>query len=264
MGAAMADLPPLRFSVCIENVFSDLPFEQRLEHITSHGFSAFEFQKRDRRDMNITLALQVALRLDAVAFVGSTASLVDPSQRALFQSEMTRAAALAVDLSCDNLIVHSGTLLPDVPRETQRASIIDGLRTVVDIASDAGVTLLLEPLNEVDFPDTFLTSSDEGFDIIREINKPNVKLLFDIYNQQITEGNLSARLVKNLDLIGHIHVADVPGRHEPGTGEINYRYIFKLLRKYGYRGYIGLDFVPRKDSNTSLKTVRAMIQQIEG
>jgi hydroxypyruvate isomerase len=259
----MAHHPPLRFSVCIEKIFDSMPFEQRLEHIVAHGFSAFEFSSRDRRDMNITLALKVALRLDAVAFVGSTASLADPAQRSQFESDITRAASLAVDLSCENLIVHSGPSVPGMSHEEQRNSIIEGLRSVVAIANDAGVTLLLEPLNNVDNPENFLTSSDDGFDIIREINSPNVRLLFDIYEQQISEGNISKRLIKNLDLIGHIHVADVPGRAEPGTGELNYRYIFKLLRKLGYRGYIGLDYTPRADSNLSLKTVRSLIQQLE-
>lgn len=259
----MADLPPFRFSVCVENIFDEMPFEQRLEHICSHGFTAFEFHTRDRRDMNITLALQVALRLEAVAFVGSKASLVDPTQRKQFQDDMTRAAALAVDLSCENLIVHSGPVLPDTSRDVQHTNIVEGLLSVVDIANDADVTILLEPLNDMDFPDTYLTSSDEGFDIIRQVNSPSVRLLFDVYNQQISEGNLSRRLISNLDLIGHIHIADVPGRHEPGTGEINYRYILRLLRKHGYRGYIGLDFVPRVDSNASLRAMRALIDQIE-
>jgi hydroxypyruvate isomerase len=259
----MADLPPLRFSVCVEHIFDDMPFEQRLEHILVHGFSAFEFRSRNRRDMNITLALKTALRLDLIAFVGSESSLVDPAEREQFQNDITRAASLAVDLSCDNLIVHSGSMLSEVPRAEQRESIIEGLRSVVEVANDAGVTLLLEPLNRLDFPGIYLTSADEGFDIIREVNSPNVKLLFDIYNQQISEGNLSSRLIKNLNLIGHIHVADVPGRHEPGTGEINYRYLFKLLRKHGYRGYIGLDYIPLADSNTSLRAMRAMIQQLE-
>ncbi len=258
----MADLP-YRFSVCIEKIYEDLPFEQRLEHITSHGFNAFEFWKRDRRDMNITQALKLALKLDVIAFVGSNTSLVDPAQRPKFVNEITRAASLAVDLSCENLIVYSGTALPNVPREQQRDSIVEGLKSVLDIANDAGVTLLLEPLNHIDFPNTFLTSSDEGFDIIRALGSPNVRLLFDIYNQQTSEGNLSTRLVKNLNLIGHIHVADVPGRHEPGTGEINYRYLLRLLRKHNYRGYIGLDYIPLTDSNTSLKAMRAMIQQLE-
>lgn len=259
----MSDHPPLRFSVCVEKIFEDLPFEQRLEHITAHGFSAFEFWKRERRDMNITLALMVALRLDAVAFVGSYTPLVDPAKHPQFVSDITRAASLAVDLSCENLIVYSGPSLSSVPREQQHTSIVEGLRSVVAIAKDAGVTILLEPLNQIDNPGYYLNSADEGFQIIREVNDPAVRLLFDVYEQQMSEGNLSTRLFKNLDLVGHIHVADVPGRNEPGTGEINYRYIFKMLRKHGYRGYIGLDYKPQMDSNTSLKAMRALIQHIE-
>ncbi|NJN67165.1 MAG: TIM barrel protein [Chloroflexaceae bacterium] len=259
----MSDLPPLRFSVCIEKIFEELPFEQRMEHIKDHGFTAFEFWGRDRRDMNITLALKMALRLEVVAFLGSSASLVDPAQRAQFENDIKRSASLAVDLSCDNLIIHSGPKLPGVPRERQRDSLVEGIRSVLDIAGDAGVTLLLEPLNAIDFTSPYLTSSDEGFDIIRELNHPRVRLLFDVYNQQISEGNLSTRMIKNLDLIGHIHVADVPGRREPGTGEINYRYLFKLLRKHGYRGYIGLDYIPQTDSKVSLEAMRVMMKQLE-
>jgi hydroxypyruvate isomerase len=259
----MADSPPLRFSVCIEKIFEDMPFEQRMEHVKDHGFSAFEFSGRDRRDMNITLALKMALKLDLIAFLGSTTSLVDPSLRPQFESDITRAASLAVDLSCDNLIVHSGPALAGVPREQQHQSIVEGLQAVIETIRDAGVTLLLEPLNPIDAPNVFLTSSDEGFDIIRTVNDPNVRLLFDVYNQQISEGNLSARMIKNLDLIGHIHVADVPGRREPGTGEINYKYIFKLLRRHGYRGYIGLDYIPQTNSKISLEAMRMMIKQLE-
>lgn len=259
----MAEFPPLRFSVCIERIFDDMPFEQRMEHVKDQGFSAFEFAGRERRDMNITLALKMALKLDLVAFEGSTASLVDPAQRAQFENDITRSASLAVDLSCDNLIVHSGPALPGVPREQQRRNIIEALQSVIPIIRDAGVTLLLEPLNPFDFPHTYLTSSDEGFEIIRTINHPNVRLLFNIYHQQMTEGNLSNRMVKNLDLIGHIHAADVPGRREPGTGEINYKYLFKLLRRHGYRGYIGLDYIPQTNSRVSLEAMRMMIKQLE-
>jgi hydroxypyruvate isomerase len=259
----MSDNPPLQFCVCIEKIFESMPFEQRMEHIKDHGFTAFEFWDRSRRDMNITLALKTALRLQVIAFVGSTTSLVDPAQRSTFTNDITRAASLAVDLSCENLIVHSGPALPGVPRAQQRASIIEGLQAVLEIAKDAGVTLLLEPLNLLDFPGTYLVSADEGFEIVRTLNTPHVRLLFDVYNQQISEGNLSTRMIKNLDLIGHIHVADVPGRREPGTGEINYRYIFKLLRKHGYRGYIGLDYIPQTDSKISLEAMRIMIKQLE-
>jgi hydroxypyruvate isomerase len=256
----MSNNPSLRFSVCIETIFGDMPFEQRLEHVMDQGFSAFEFTERDHKDMNITLALKTALRLDTIAFVGSNASLVDPSQRGQLENDIMRTASLAVDLSCSNLIVHSGPMLPDVPRAQQHANIIESLQTILPIAQDADVTLLLEPRNAIDYPGNYLIFSNEGFQIVRAINSPNVRLLFNIYHQQISEGNLSARISKNIDLIGHFHVADVPGRHEPGTGEINYRYIFRLLRKLNYRGYIGLDYTPLTSSAQSLRTVQALAE----
>ncbi len=256
----MAVLPPLRFSVCVETIFRDKPFEQRLEYVADQGFTAFEFLERKGKDMNITLALKTALRLEVSAFLGSTTSLVDPAQRTQFLDDLTRSAALAFDLACHNLIVTSGPALPDVPLEQQHASIVEGLIAAASVAADAGVVIVLEPRNRLDYPGTYLTSSDEGFQIIREVNSPNVRLLFDIYHQQISEGNLSHRLINNLDLIGHIHVADVPGRHEPGTGEINYEHIFGLLREHGYTGYVGLDYVPLVDAAASLRAVRAMSQ----
>lgn len=256
----MVALPPLRFSVCVETIFVDMPFEQRLEHVVAQGFSAFEFWKRDGKDMNITLALMTALRLEVSAFIGSTAALVDPGQHAQFETDIVRAAALAVDLSCSNLVVSSGAALPDVPREAQHANIITALQAVTPIAKDAGVTLVLEPLNPIDYPGNYLTTSEEGFAIVRAVNSPNVRLLYNVYHQQISEGNLSTRICNNLDMIGHIRVADVPGRHEPGTGEINYEYIFGLLRENRYQGYVGLEYTPRVNAGASLRAVRAMSQ----
>jgi hydroxypyruvate isomerase len=202
----------------------------------------------------------MALRLDLCAFVGSSAALTDPGQRSIFLDDITRAAGLAVDMSCENLIVHSGPAVRNVPRIRQRESIIAGLREASLIAADADVRLVLEPLNRIEHPENFLYSSDEGFEIIRVVDSPHVRLLFNIYHQQISEGNLSQRICENMNLIGHIHVADVPGRHEPGTGEINYEHIFGLLREQGYRGYVGLEYIPLVDSGASLRAVRAMSQ----
>jgi hydroxypyruvate isomerase len=256
----MAALPPLRFSVCVEMLFKDKPFEQRLEYVADQGFPAFEFWSRQGKDMNITLALKAALRLEVAAFLGSTASMVDPAQRQQFLGDITRSASLAVDLACENLIITSGPAMPGVPYDEQRWNLVDLLKEAAHTAADAGVTLVLEPLNQQDHPGTFLSSSDEGFAIVREVNSPNVKLLFDVYHQQISEGDLTRRLTANMDLIGHIHVADVPGRHEPGTGEINYEHIFGVLREAGYRGYVGLEYNPLVDAVASLKAVRALSQ----
>ncbi|NTU83161.1 MAG: TIM barrel protein [Chloroflexales bacterium] len=256
----MATLPPLRFSVCVETLFNDKPFEQRLEYVADMGFSAFEFWTRQGKDMNITLALKLALRLEVSAFSGSSASLVDPAQRQQFLGDITRAASLAFDLSCANLIVTSGPAMPAVPRDEQRRHMVDLLREAAETAADADACLVLEPLNQIDHPGTFLSSSDEGFAIVREVGSPHVKLCFDVYHQQISEGNLTRRISDNLDLIGHLQVADVPGRHEPGTGEINYEHLFGVLRERGYRGFVGLEYVPLVDARASLRAVRALSQ----
>jgi hydroxypyruvate isomerase len=256
----MATPPPLRFSVCVETLFKEKPFEQRLEYVADLGFPAFEFWTRQGKDMNITLALKAALRLECAAFAASNASMVDPAQRQQFLGDVTRAASLAVDLACANLIVTSGPAMPGVPYDEQRWNLVDVLKQAAETAADADVVLVLEPLNRQDHPGAFLWSSDEGFAIVREVNSPHVRLLFDVYHQQISEGDLTRRLVENMDLIGHIHVADVPGRHEPGTGEINYEQIFGVLRERGYRGFVGLEYYPHVDAVASLKAVRALSQ----
>ncbi|HMQ30862.1 MAG TPA: TIM barrel protein [Chloroflexaceae bacterium] len=256
----MATLPPLRFSVCVEMLFSDKPFEQRLEYVADMGFPAFEFWSRQGKDMNITLALKMALRLEVAAMLGNSSSLVNPAERRQALDEITRAASLAFDLACPTLLVTSGPALPGVPRDEQRAHMVDLLREAVQTAADADVCLALEPLNQFDHPGVYLSSSDEGFAIVREVGSPHLRLCFDLYHQQISEGNLTVRLVDNLDLIGHIHVADVPGRHEPGTGEINYEHIFGVLRERGYKGYVGLEYMPLVDARASLRAVRALSQ----
>ena len=256
----MANLPPLRFSVCLETIFTDKLFEQRLEHIKDLGFGAFEFWTRQGKDMNITLALKMALRLEVSAIVGSASSMVDPAQRQAFLGDIMRTASLAVDLSCANLIVSSGVELPDCSREKQRATMIEALKEAAETATDADVTLVLEPLNRLDYPGTFLWSSDEAVEIVRAVGSPHVKLCFDIYHQQISEGNLSRRLTDYIGDIGYIQVADVPGRHEPSTGEINYEHIFGLLRELRYSGYVSLEYLPQFDAAASLRSVRAMSQ----
>ena len=121
------------------------------------------------------------------------------------------------------------------------------------------MVLLLEPLNVlVDHKGYFLYRSDEAFEILREVNSPDIKLLFDIYHQQITEGNLIRNIVANIDLIGHFHVAGNPGRNEPYIGEINYVEVFKAADEAGYTGYAGLEFWAKGDIEESLKNCLAL------
>ena len=251
----MTLLPPLQFSVCLETIYRGMPFEQRLEHIKDLGFHAFEFWDRQGKDMNITLALKMALRLEVSAFLGSSISLVDPAQSSAFIAEITKSAALAVDLSCENLIVQSGPEVPGMSRVQQRSMIIENLSAAIETAADAGVTLVLEPLNRYEHPDWFLWSSDEAAEIVAAINSPHVRLCFDIYHQQISEGHVIYNIVQNIHRIGHFHAAGNPGRHELNIGELNYASIFKAIQGTSYNGYVGLEYWPVNDPAAGLQDV---------
>jgi len=145
-------------------------------------------------------------------------------------------------LDVPNIVVTVGNERRDVSREAQHAQIVHTISRLAPIAEDADVTVVIEPLNIlVNHAGHFLSTSKEGFDMVKEINSPNVKLLFDIYHQQITEGNLIRNITENIHLIGHFHVADNPGRKEPGTGEIDYINVFKAIKATGYSRYVAFE-----------------------
>ena len=149
----------------------------------------------------------------------------------------------------------------ELSEDQKGQSVLDGLKALAPLAEKAGVTLVLEPLNNlVDHAGYWLKYADVGFELVREINSPNIRLLFDIYHQQVTEGNLIQRLTSHLDLIGHVHIADVPGRHQPGSGEINYPVVLGKLREAGYTGYVGCEFEPTISSEQAAASALKLIK----
>lgn len=145
-------------------------------------------------------------------------------------------------LGVPNIIATTGNERSDVSREVQHKNIVNVLKKFAPIAEKEGLMVVLEPLNIlVNHMGYYLARSDEAFEIIREVNSPNVKLLFDIYHQQITEGNLINNITKNIDLIGHFHIGDNPGRNEPGTGEINYWNVFSAIEESGYDRWLAFE-----------------------
>ena len=166
-----------------------------------------------------------------------------------------KSIEVAKELDTDALIVTTGQELPDVPRTKQHESIVACLKAIRPLAEREGVVFVLEPLNTlVDHKGYYLDSSVESFEIIREVNSPNIKLLYDVYHMQIMEGNIIDTIKANIDLIGHFHIADVPGRNEPGTGELNYANIMKAIRKTGYPDYIGMEYSPTGASMDAVKS----------
>lgn len=250
-------------SIMLWTIYRDLPFDQRLEKVAEAGYSAVElvgeFKKwsdadfmnfnRKKRELNITF--------DATS--GIDRSLTNPSEREAFLADLQSLLTIADKIECPAIIVLSGNKVSGLSYAQQRQSCIEALKRAADGAEKRNVTVLLENIDPEENPNYFLTSVTEGFEIIAEVNHPNVKFLYDFYHEQIAEGNLTEKLEKNMDKIGLVHVADVPGRHEPGTGEINYANIFRKLVALGYKNRAAMEFLPTSDPVTSLRAAREYV-----
>jgi hydroxypyruvate isomerase len=235
-------------------IFTELPFVDRIAAVAEAGYGAYEFWKWRKKDLG---AIKQATQRAGIAVSGlvldTAATLVDPDTHDQLVRDAKETFAVAQELGCRAVIATTGNERAGIARMEQHAALVAGLRAVAPHAEAAGITVVVEPLNTlVDHAGYFLTGADEGAAIIREVDSRAVRLLFDIYHQQVTEGNLSARLEAYRDLVGHIHVAGVPGRRDPGHGEINYPFLMDQLRRWPYEGYVGLEYRPLGESRTSV------------
>jgi len=157
----------------------------------------------------------------------------------------------------------SGNVVPDMPREAQHRSCIESLKRAAELIEGKTINgepirLLLENIDPEENPKYYLTSVAEGFEIIKLVNHPQVQLLYDFFHEQISEGNLIEKLVENIAHTGLVHIADVPGRHEPGTGEINYENIFRKLGELNYNRIAAMEFLPTSDPVGKLRAAREL------
>jgi len=261
----------MKASVCIEMVYTEYPFLDRIKIAAQQGFDAIEFWNWDNKDIEAMRKAVQNENIEIAAFQSNRGgTLVNPSQRNNFIAGIKESLDMANELDTKTLFILTDELgedrsvryqYPELSEEMKYQSVYEGLMEIAPLAEKAGVTLVLEPLNNiVDHAGYWLKYSDVGFELVRKINSPRIRLLFDIYHQQITEGNIIERLTSNLDAVGHVHVADVPGRHQPGTGELNYAVILEKLRKTGYDGYVGLEFSPTADSKIAAAAALRLIK----
>ncbi|MFD0711708.1 hydroxypyruvate isomerase family protein [Paenibacillus sp. GCM10027626] len=244
----------MKISVCIDAVLRGYDLDKSLQTVKSLGIDSFEFWAWWNKDIDRLVQLKQDLHLEVVTFCTKFISLVDSSKKEEYLSGLQESIVAAKRLDCKRLITQVGDELTDLPRNQQRENLIDGLKACVPFLEQSGMTLLVEPLNiNVDHKGYFLYRSDEAFEIIDEVGSNHVKVLFDIYHQQITEGNLINTIIRNIDKIGHFHAAGHPGRHELGNGEINYKAIFNAIRKVGFNGYIGLEYFPLTDPKDGIE-----------
>jgi hydroxypyruvate isomerase len=175
-------------------------------------------------------------------------SIVDPAHRETFLGDIKNAIVYAKKLDIQNVSVTSGLSAAGKTYEQQWASLTEGIKRAADLIAEAKLTLLVEALNSlVDHPGCFLTSNVEALKLIKELNLPHVRLLFDIYHEQISRGNIIRTLTEAAPYVKVFHVADNPGRNDPGTGEIDYPNVYQAIRKTGYTGYIGMEYHPVAD-----------------
>jgi len=251
----------IKFSVCVEMIFRDLPFVERVRKVAEAGAEGVEFWRWDNKeDLDGIRKVADECGVKIVAHTGSPSNnLVNPDNKKDYIEGLRKGIEVAKKLGCSTLLQTTGNELKDVPRAEQHRSIVEHLKEAAPIVEDAGVVLVLEPLNTlVDHKGYYLDSTAEAVEILQEVNSPNVKLLYDIYHMQIMEGNIIQTIEKNISLIGHFHIADVPGRHEPGTGELNYGSIFRKIDELGYDGFVGMEFKPLGDHLEAVKSVMAM------
>jgi len=247
---------PLKPSVCVDAVLDGRSFDDALAIVKSAGISAFEFWAWWDKDLDALVAARDKFELQIAACCTKFVSLVDPSSRDEYLTGLNESIATAKQLGVQTLISQVGDYRSSVDRAEQHQSLVDGLKAAAPLLEDAGVTLVIEPLNElVDHAGYYLIRSDEAFEVINEVASPNVRVIFDIYHQQISEGHLIANITANIDKISHFHAAGNPGRHELTVGEINYPLVFDAINAAGYDGYVGLEYWPVGDPLEGLKTV---------
>jgi hydroxypyruvate isomerase len=209
------------------------------------GFDRFEFWSWWDKDISSIRDGMRELDLKAAAFCTHFISLTDVTLRGAYLSGLSETIKVAADMECDIIISQVGSNVSNRSRAEQKTSIIEGLKAAADLLERTRARLVIEPLNTVlDHKGYFLTRSEEAAEIIQEVGSPRVAMLFDVYHQQMTEGNLIGNLRKYRDVIAHIHVADCPGRHEPGTGEINYGNVLAELARIQYHGCVGIELYP--------------------
>lgn len=244
-----------RLSVCIEMFWRDRPYEERIARVAELGYPAFEFWGWKNKDIAaISVAAQQHHLPVAALAMEPGSSLNKRNAESLLVAGMQETAQVARTLGCKTVIATTGNVFDDETYEITRRRVVHNLRAIARVAEEHDLTLVLEPLNTlVDHHGYWLTRMTQAVDLVQEAGSPAVKILMDIYHQQIMEGNIINNLTQYIGVIGHFHTAGVPGRHELVGGELDYAAIFKAIDAAGYQGYVGLEYSPTMDAERSLR-----------
>ena len=246
----------MRLCVAIPCFFKGVDFCDAIRMSAELGYDAVETYNWKDLDLDAVKKTLDETGVELVSMCTTEFRLTDPEYRDAWVAGVRETCAAAKKLGVKKLITQVGKDT-GAPREAQHASIVAGLKAGAPILEEYGITVMIEPLNTyVNHPGYYLWSAVEAFDIVREVNSPCVKVIFDIYHQQVMEGNIIPNITNNLDLIAHLHGAGHPGRNEMQYGESDYKNIIKAVDAAGYTGALGLEYKPLMDPVVSLKTAK--------
>jgi hydroxypyruvate isomerase len=195
------------------------------------------------------------------SMVSGSGTLVNPDKLPALVDSVIASIPFAKDFGCSQFILTAGASLSGQAPDAKRKAIVEALKQVSDATAKDNIEVLLEPIDLLERKDSAVTSVVEGFEIVREVARPNIKVLYDFYHEQRGAGNLLQKLDGNLELVGLVHIADVPKRTEPGTGEVNYINIYKRLAEMKYTRWIAMEFYPTGDAVSILKTARTEVEK---
>lgn len=246
-----------KYSACIEWLFAseapDVP--DRIRAAKAAGLDGIEFWKWSNKDLD---AVKAALDETGLQMAGilcePIAQITDPDTHAAFLDGVRGSLLAAIKLGAPVMIAQAGNDRSGVPREVQHAALVQVLKDAADILKGSGVILALEPLNDrVDHPGYYLTSTVEGLDIVDEVDRPEVRLLYDIYHSAMMGEQTEDVLDGRVDRIVHVHLADTQGRGEPGSGTMDWQARLDWLAEHGYEGFVGLEYKPTDGTLNSLR-----------
>ena len=249
-----------RFAANLTMLFNEVAFLDRFAAARRAGFEGVEYlfpyehdAKEIRRRLDEQRLTQVLHNLPAGNWgAGERGIACHPDRGAEFDEGVERAIQYATALGCRQLNCLAGIAPAGVEAARARATFVTNLRGAVRRLKDAGIRLLIEPINTRDIPGFFLCTTGQAREILSEVGSDNLFLQYDVYHMQIMEGDLATTIQKHLDRIAHVQIADNPGRHEPGTGEINYDFLFDHLDRIGYTGWVGCEYKPATSTESGL------------
>ncbi len=261
---------PYHLSVMLWTILRDLPFEQRLEKVALAGYRNVElvgeYSKWSDADFDRANAKRKEFGMTFDCTAGRKHSLCDPAERGALVAELRATLPVMERLACPAIILLTGNTVPGMSLDAQTQSCVDGLKALAAVVegkkiNGEPVRVLLENIDPEENPKYFLTSVARGFEIVKAVGHAQVQFCYDLFHEQISEGNLIEKLEKNIEHVGLVHVADVPGRHIPATGEINYQNIFRKLRELKYNRVVAMEFIPTGDPVEELKAAARLALQ---